>query len=287
MLAALALGLAGCGTSPRIDGPAALAPSPAPTTQSAQQSAAVAALTTLKAAVTAAQANQKWTDAATAQLTALLARLNTPDPLSAGTQDGFKQPEPASGSLPEAADAASQALEKAARETDDGDLRLVYSSAATAAIGLRTVATAPADSGASPTHLQHVELASSLLVALGHAWALVYGLGVALGRLDSKDATHEYAAQRLAKARELRNELRDAIDGEPPVQPASFTLPTAMNTVGTIRAGLAQLELNLLDGYGRLVAADADKRWRARMREQVSPVQAVGGALPYWPGWKA
>lgn len=287
MLAVLALGLAGCGTSPRIDGPAALAPSSAPTSQSAQQSAAVAALATLQAAVAAAQADQAWTDAATAQLTALLGRLNTPDPLSAATQDGFKQPESADGSLADAADAAAEALEKVAAETADGDLRLAYSSAAAAAVGLREVSTAPTDGGGSPTHLQQVELSSSLLVALGHAWALVYGLGVALGRLDTEEATHQHAVQRLAKARELRNELRDAIDGEPPAQPASFDLPTAMNTVGTIRAGLAELELNLLDGYARLVAADSGKRWRDRMREQVSPVQAVGGALPYWPGWKA
>lgn len=286
MLAALALGVAGCGSSPRVDGPATSAPSTG-STQSAQQTAAVGALTTLQSAVSAAQADQAWTDAATSQLKTLVGRLNTPDPLSSAEQDALEQPDPGETALPEAADAAAEALEKAAEEAHAGDLRLAYASAAAAAVGLREVSTAPTDGGESPTHLQNIELSSSLLVALGHAWALVYGLGVALGRLDSKDATHEHASQRLAKARELRNELRDAIDGEPPTQPATFDLPTAMNTVDTIRAGLAKLELNLLDGYARLVAADADKRWRARMREQVSPVHAVGGALPYWPGWKA
>ena len=99
--------------------------------------------------------------------------------------------------------------------------------------------------------------------------------------------TAEQRQRRLATAKELRNELRNALPGVAPVQPATFELPTAMTTSEEIRAGWGALELGLLEGLGRLVAAGGPgrERWLELMVGAADSVGAMGRPLPHWPGW--
>ena len=127
----------------------------------------------------------------------------------------------------------------------------------------------------------------SLPVLLGHVWALIYGLGVGLGKLPKDDPLHAVGAARLTQARELRNQLRAELGAATPEQPAAFDLPTAMDSPASIREAWGLLEVHVLNSYARLVAADSDPRWRIAMRNQVQPVQATGTALTWWPGWLA
>lgn len=301
VLTGLVLAVAGCATDPVISGAPALAPTSPPPTQSAQDAAALAALVGLRSAVetvglSAGTDLADWLTPALAQCDAHLALLALPDPFgsddqtpftaSTPAQAGATTPDEALAALGAAVDAAVEALEAAAAAAEAPDLRLLHASAATASVALRNTALAPEETGAVPVRLQPTTLEASLPIALGHAWALIYGLGVGLGRLGAKDPLQALGTARLAQAKELRNELRDALTTVPE-QPAAFELPNAMSTPEEIRAGWAVLETNLLDGYARLVAASDDVTWRERMRGQVTPVQAVGGRLGFWPGWVA
>ena len=120
-------------------------------------------------------------------------------------------------------------------------------------------------------------------MALRHLWALLHGLELGLGRLPRGHELRGYAHSRLPSAREERNELRDLISGEPPLQPVSLRMPTSMTTLDEIQEGWAVLERGVLDGYGRLTAVDP--AWLPRMQAQVPRIQSLGGQLPHWPGW--
>lgn len=297
-LAVLVLGLSGCAASPVVSGTPALAPSSPPPTQAPEDAAAQAAVARLESvlnglATLVDPGEQAWSAAALQQCAAHLELLQLPDPFGPEGQEPFvvETPESAFDSA-EAGNLAFaeqlpmtvDSLESAAASADAGDLRLLYASAATgaAALGNRSVPPAP---GAVPVRLQPTTVEASLPIALGHAWALIHGLGVGLGRLASKDPLHAVGTARLPIAKGLRNDLRAAIVGEVPEQPAAFELPNAMSSPDEIRAAWASLETNLMEGYARLVAASDEAAWRLAMRAQVEPVQAVGGALGFWPGW--
>ena len=108
-----------------------------------------------------------------------------------------------------------------------------------------------------------------------------------MGRLDDDDELATLGAARLAAAKGLRNELRDALPGQPPTQPAAFELPTPMTTREEIRAGWGGLEVAVLEGLGRVVAAGGPdvERWLDLMIAQTDEVAAVGQPLTRWPGW--
>lgn len=303
LLGAAAVALTGCAASPVITGTPAAAPSPTLPTQSAEAAEAAAAVSRLAATLggltsLAAWTEQPWATAAAAQAAAHLARLTVPEPLAEPEgQDPFETPAvaeappadlaAAEAQLASAIEDAAQALEGAAGTADDPELRLLYASAGAATSGLRNRSVAPVASDSQPRPLQDTTLAASLPIALGHAWALIYGLGVGLGRLGRDDPLREAGTSRLTGARELRNSLRDALGDDAPVQPAAFELPTTMDSPETIRAGWAELELSLLDALGRLVAADPGQEWRARFSEQASAPHIFGGAVNFWPGWVA
>ncbi len=301
-LAALALTVSGCAASPVVDGEPALAPSiPAPT-QSPQDTATQVALTELSALLQTlvtlpAWTEQAWVTQASAQVDAHLALLSLPDPLSAEEQDAFTV-EAATPGVPADATsaakelrtrikAAAKALNSSAAAASEADLRLTWASASAATTALLDRSVAPTEGDAAPRRLVAPTRNAALEVAISHAWALVYGLGVGLGRLSSSDSLAPLGAARLAAAKELRNELRAAFTDGVPEQPASFVLPSAMDDATTIRAGWARLEGNLLEGYASLVAADDASVWRSRLTGQVSPIQALGSSVPTWPGWVA
>lgn len=298
-LAVATLGVAGCATSPVVEGAPAIAPSSPPPTQDPLLAAAAASVTQLRVTLDALSTlatfpHQPWAIAAVAQCDAHLARLTTPSPLSPVAQEPVPQPSPPPvppAPTIEAAqaliDESVKALLEAAKGAVDGDLRLLFTSAAAATLGLKNPSVAPVVGAAEPHRLQPTNLTASVPIALAHAWALIYGLGVAVGRLQRDDPLRKAASARLASAKEQRNELRSALGGRPIEQPAAYELPTAMDSIDTIRQGWATLEVNLLGGYARLVAADAQATWRQRMLDQVGPAQSVSAVLPHWPGWTA
>ncbi|HSO69320.1 MAG TPA: hypothetical protein VLQ67_06735, partial [Arachnia sp.] len=298
-----ALLLTGCGLDPTISQPSLPAPEPDPSpSQSAEAAEATAAVAGLVSAIEAGRSAQDapasfpaWADAAVAALGAVLDRLRAADPV-AGGEPVFELPPPSPAtlapaglaeSLAGASTAAEDSLRRAALAAEAQPLRLLYASAACASRGLATVGAAPVEGGAEPRHFQGTTVAASLPIALSHSWALIYGLGVGIGRLDRDDPLRGLGTARLATAKELRNELRDALPGAAPVQPATFDLPTAMTTSDEIRAGWGALELGLLEGLGRLVAAGGPgrERWLELMLGAVDSVGGMGWPLPHWPGW--
>lgn len=223
--------------------------------------------------------------------------LALPDPFSGETQEPFTvevatvaaptSTEAGVEALALQVDATLAALGASAEGAAQGDIRLLYASAAAATKALTNRSLAPAASGPVPVRLQQSGVESALPIALAHAWALIYGLGVGVGRLDAKDPLHALGVARLAAAKSLRNELRGAIGDEAPEQPSAFKLPNAMSGAEEIRKAWAALETNLLDGYAGVVAASDEAAWRAAMLDQVTAVQAVGGQFGPWPGWVA
>lgn len=301
-LAAMTLGLAGCATSPVVNGRPAVAPTPPepePPVQDPLVAAAASAVTALRATLGAVAApdfaaGPVWIEAAQQQCEAHLSRLMVPDPLSAEPQDQFPplSTPPTAATLDDSSlgaqvDATTAALNAAGAAQDGSDLRLLLASAATATLALKRPVAAPIAGEAAPRRMQPTTIAASAPIALGHAWALIYGYDVGIGRLPRKDPLRSLGTDRLSAAKLRRNELRGLLTGEPPAQPAAFELPTAMNTVESIREGWAVLEQNLLNGYARLVSADSNPIWRQRMLDQVGAVQALGAPLPHWPGWVA
>lgn len=301
-LTALVLTVSGCAASPVIDGTPALAPSSPAPTQAPQDSATQSALTQLAALLETlvalpAWTEQDWVRKAAQQVDAHLALLSLPDPLSQAKQEPFVV-EPAAPTTPATADEADKqldallkecvtALDASAAEAAEPELRLAWASAATATAALRDRSVSPSVGGPEPQHLVTPTREAGLEVAISHAWALVYGLGVGLGRLDRSDPLYDLGTARLAQAKKLRNELRAAFEGDVPEQPASFELPTDMDDSSAIKSGWATLETNLLNGYATLVAADDSKKWRSRMQGQIKPLHALGAEIGTWPGWVA
>lgn len=305
-LALPVLGLAGCTSSPVIVGDpetAAVEPPPPEPTRSPAADAAHAAVAILWALLDAMVDSphwepQAWNAAALAQCEAHLARLEVEDPLSPAEQEPVfevdipaaappSDPNVAINRLNDTVATAVDALEAAAGEAATAELRLWYTSMSTAALGLHDQSVAPIEGDAQPRPLQPTTVGASLPVLLGHVWALAYGLGVGLGRLAGDDPLQALGTARLSQVNELRNELRATLGEDAPQQPAAFDLPTAMDTPESIREGWGHLEVQVLNGYARLVAADADPGWRSAMRAQVAPVQATRTALTWWPGWLA
>ncbi|MHA6525344.1 hypothetical protein [Tessaracoccus sp. G1721] len=300
----LALALTGCGLDPTISGSMPPAPEPAPEpTQAPEVALAAVSVAGLAGEIEAARSAADppagypaWADAAGAALGGILERLRAVDPV-AGGEPAFQEEAPppstpgsfadAEASIAAASAAAEAPLREAALAAQGQPLRLLLASAACTARSLAAVATPSVEGDSSPRHFQGTTVAASLPIALSHVWALIYGLGVGLGRLDDDDPLAALGAARLAAAKELRNELRDALPGSPPTQPAAFDLPTPMSTSDEIRAGWGGLEVSVLEGLGRVVAAGGPgvERWLDLMIAQTDDVAAVGQPLTRWPGW--
>ncbi|NLE97223.1 MAG: hypothetical protein GX596_04450 [Propionibacterium sp.] len=276
-----ALGLVGCTGSPTID----VDPSATPHVQVDEEpqqhptlASAAALVGGLRAQLEAA-APGAWRDAALAQCDAQLARFNSPAPL--GEPEPIFSPEAGRFSdLPTAVTDTVSGLVACADEAPHVAERVLFLSAAAATSGLADTESMPGE-GAEPTFFETLE--SQWPVALGHTWALVYGLETALGRARPDDGLRDSLRARLTSAKSLRNHLREHIDGVAPSQPASFALPTAMSTPEEVASGWAELEVRLLEGLVLLAADDggASDLWRP----QVVQAQAAGGRIPRWPGW--
>ncbi len=171
---------------------------------------------------------------------------------------------------------------------DTASGRLFYASLATASTAGLSPGLPPIEGGAAPAPFADPDIDASVAVALSHAWALLRGLELGLGRLPSSDALHPAGVERFDSARVLRNRLLAVLTGDvPDVQ--VWDLPNAMSTAVEIRAAWAVLENNLLNAVAGLTAADdsVGAGWLQDMLGQVGWVHRWGGRLSHWPGWVA
>ena len=282
-LVGAALAVSGCALSPTVRVPdASLAPDPVQEPWAADAERHVAALN----ATIAAASSSPWRSAALALTDAHLARLGARDPFAEEPEPFFP---PAAASPRTGEGAAAAAVEEARAQlttlvgTAPGQAQRLLLASAACAVASLAVPSLPPVPGGAPRRFAEVTVDDSLPVALSHLWALLHGLELGLGRLPRGHELRGYAHSRLPSAREERNELRDLISGEPPLQPVSLRMPTSMTTLDEIQEGWAVLERGVLDGYGRLTAVDP--AWLPRMQAQVPRIQSLGGQLPHWPGW--
>lgn len=302
--------LAGCVPDPTITGAPqpVWTPSPTAPVQSPGAASASTAVARMQAWVQAASAaSPTWTDAPAgsaeslarveAQCTTHLDRLLALDPLVPDTERIFEvasPPSTAPSSHAEAAAALTAVVQQSEKELADAVAkattqpeRLLFASVAAATRAALVPALAGAESKASPIRFPDGAAEASVAVALTHVFALVNGLEVGLGRLPAKDPLLTAGTARLAQARQLRLDLRDAA-AEPVEQEVAYELPTAMQTPADIRSGWGVLELRVLDALGRLVATGPPGKastWLEPMLAQVAKVQGWGGTIPLWPGW--
>lgn len=271
------VGVVGCAGDPTVAPPegaeARIRPSEPPE-QEPGAAGAAAALAGVRGLLLRTDAGS-WRAAALAQCDEQLARLNS--------IDRFAEPDPAFSPAAESfADlsagiaAAVSALVEAADASEAAADRLFFYSAAAATKALENRDSAPG-AGTGPSYVDEIE--GQRVAALGHAWALIYALEIGVGRLGSED--DERFRERLSSARTLRNELRDGIDGVAPSQPASFAMPTSMDSKESITLAVSELELRLLESLVLLAAEDGDGHWQP----QVRTAQDAGAAIPRWPGW--
>lgn len=285
LLAGTALTLTGCAGSPTIQAPT-LSPTPDPTPVQESWAAEATATTAALRAQVASAPPSEWATAALGLCDDQLLLFTSLDPFAEEPEPYFEIPplpnDEADKALPAAIEETRQRFTAQAGTAPGQPERLLLASASCAVASLAVQETAP-QPGGMPRRFAEATLDDSLPVALSHAWALLQGLELGLGRLPKNEPLRDYAVNRLPGARTERNRLRDLIQGEPPLQPVSLQMPTPMTTPDEIRSGWAALELGLLDGYGRLTAVDVT--WLPLMQGQVPRVQALGGRIPHWPGW--
>ncbi|MGV8847544.1 hypothetical protein [Tessaracoccus sp.] len=179
-------------------------------------------------------------------------------------------------------------LAAAVASASSGPERLFHASIATASAASLTPVLPPIDGGAEPASFEDPAMPAALQVALSHAWALIRGLELGLGRLAGDHPLRTLGARRLDGVKELRNRILAALPGEPP-DVRTWALPDAMLMPEEISAAWAVLESNMCDAIGVIVAADSSDSttWLEAMLAQVPWVHQWGGRLPHWPGWVA
>ncbi|MEO7587586.1 MAG: hypothetical protein ABIS84_06105 [Arachnia sp.] len=300
--------LAGCTTSPVVQGSPGPPAEPARPTRTAEAAAAAAWVTNFSSLIAAVADSADawkadpqyaaWLAALTLQSTAHLSRLVAENPVVGGVT-AFPTPEATEAAAPAPATPAdalalltkqaadgSTVLQAAVIAAESGPERLLYASIDTAVSASLRPDLPPLEGGAEPAPFTEPQLQPSIGLALGHVWALVRALEIGLGRLPRGDALRDAGTQRLDGARTLRNVLLAALTADPP-ETGNWDLPNPMSTPAEIRLAWAVLETSVLDALGVLVAADTtgEASWLPVMRAQVVWVQRWGGRLPHWPGW--
>ncbi|WP_203566784.1 DUF4439 domain-containing protein [Aestuariimicrobium ganziense] len=131
--------------------------------------------------------------------------------------------------------------------------------------------------------------ARSVLLQRLHAVVQGYETGVAV--IAFTDRLRKPAEDRLAALGRLRDTVATGIreDGDDPPGPRpGYRQPITPTTVTQATQLFVLLERDLLDAWGRVVAAtegtDRDEALAA-MLAQVPRCQAFGGAMVVWPGW--
>ncbi len=307
LLAAVAV--AGCAPDPTIQGSPGNAAEPVPPTRRPENAAVatwvgefaelLAVLAKQPTSWGAQEAQIVWLGALQAQSSAHLSRMVAEDPVLGGptafpvSSTPPEMPPPATPDEVLATVTAKVAegapiLAAAVASASSGPERLFHASIATAAAASLTPVLPPVDGGADPAFFEDPAMPAALQVSLSHAWALIRGLELGLGRLAGDHPLHELGAARLIGVKEVRNRLLAALTGEPP-EVRTWALPGAMLTPEEISAAWAVLEADMCDAFGVIVAADSSgsTTWLEAMLAQVPWVHQWGGRLPHWPGWVA
>lgn len=302
--------VSGCASSPVITGDPGDVPEPEPPTRSAEAAAVARWVAGLAAVVDelalttqawgADETGVAWLNALQEQSSAHVSRVVAADPVTGGPT-AFPAPDaPALPTTPavtsdevlalltKAVAAGTPILRAGFAAATSGPDRLFHASLAVAANASLVPALPPLAGGAGPAPFIGEDEPASLAVALGHARALISGLELGLGRLSPSNDLQAAGTERLTAAKRLRNTLIASLTGDLP-EVDTRELPNAMATTAEILAAWALLELNLLQAFGALTAADESDTdaWLDAMLGQVPWVHRWGGRLPYWPGWVA
>ncbi|ALN15696.1 DUF4439 domain-containing protein [Acidipropionibacterium acidipropionici] len=244
-----------------------------------------------------------------AALLAAVARIHTlhagvlaqADPLGGQNADSepviTPSPSPSSASPPSLAQlltdekaAAGQYLADAGAAETPGEA-LLWASLSVFASGVSGQGAPPTQGDAHPMTLPVETLTDARQVLLSRLNALVAGLEWGVGRLPSSDPLHATGAARLdaveiQRAR-LRQDLRQASASPTPALPG-YQMPATPSTPASTRELWVSLELGVLAGHGRVVAATpgpARSTAIPAMADQAAQLRAYGSGLPAWPGW--
>lgn len=301
--------VAGCTTSPVVQGTPGLVPEPPTPTRSEGEAEAALWLEGLAEMVDALAAapetwgadevHTAWISALQLQTATHVSRVVAEDPVMGGPTafpvPSPTAPAPALPATPEEVVAAltaevahgSDVLQAAIATAGGVAERLLYASIAAASTGGLLPGLPPVEGDAEPAPFDDPNLDQSLVNSLSHVRALLRALEVGLGHLPRSDALLKAGNERLDSARVLRNTLLEAINGDPP-EVAMWELPNAMSTPEEIGAVWAALEANVLDALAVLAATGGfSVPWWDLMLAQVPWVHRWGGRLPHWPGWVA
>jgi hypothetical protein len=206
-------------------------------------------------------------------------------------------PSPSSASPPSLAQlltdekaAAGQYLADAGAAETPGEA-LLWASLSVFASGFSGQGVAPVQTDAYPMTLPVETLTDARQVLLSRLNALVAGLEWGVGRLPSSDPLHTTGMNRLDAVEiqrvRLREDLRQASASPTPALPG-YRMPATPSTPASARELWVSLELGVLAGHGRVVAATpGPSRSTAvpAMAAQAAQLRAYASGLPAWPGW--
>lgn len=152
-------------------------------------------------------------------------------------------------------------------------------------------APAPVRGDAYPMTVPAEPLTAARQVLLTRLNALSAGLEWGVGRLASTDPLHAIGTKRLDSVEiqraDLRKDLREASASPTPAQPG-YQMPGTPSTPQSTRELWVSLELGVLAGHGRVVAATPGAQRSPAiiaMTTQAAQVRGYGSGLPAWPGW--
>ncbi|WP_114044475.1 DUF4439 domain-containing protein [Acidipropionibacterium virtanenii] len=168
---------------------------------------------------------------------------------------------------------------------------LLWASLAVFASGASAAGAAPVRGDGEPVSLPVEDPTSARQVLLSRLNALVAGLEWGVGRLPATDSLRSIGTRRLdavaTQQARLRALLREASATPTPALPG-YPMPATPSTPRSTRELWVSLELGVLSGHGRVVAAaSGTERSTAitAMGDQAAQVTGYGSGMPAWPGW--
>lgn len=225
-----------------------------------------------------------------AQADPLAGRNADTTPLISAAEPPSPGPSPAAALVDRERAAATTYATVAGRQTDPG-LALLWASMSVFSANVATTGPAPAVAGTFPVRLPPQTVEQARQVLLSRLNALSAGLEWGIGRLDPSDPLHATGTARLSQVDQQRARLRAALRSASatpvPAQPG-YPMPATPSTTASTRQLWAGLELGVLAGWGRMVAAAGGSDRASAigsMNTSARTAMGYGAALPGWPGW--
>lgn len=128
-------------------------------------------------------------------------------------------------------------------------------------------------------------------VLLSHVNALIYALQTGLGMYADNDPALASVKTRLTEAARSRDNVAQTIRGlaaTPSPSPLSYQLPGAVEPMSEFTGTWRRMESRLLDGWGRVVAAEDEQRRDIALTQLIAQselLDRLGTPLTHWPGW--